>query len=204
MDCSLPGSSSHGIFQARILECCHFLLQGGSIVKAAFACCCCPSVPSGRVCTSGLLCWGEWSTAQLLYCSSRWPGWGWRMFQVLRQGDHKRQNGGQMESHLTTNPQVQYGSTLDFFFPDSLIRKTILGGETGSSAWKRDVLGIRFCVHLPLPHWIWSFLVPHTSHTMLVCSQVCCAGLMRKMNKSKWRRFRSVSLWCWEWETETK
>ena len=91
-----------------------------------------------------------------------------------------------------------------FFFPDSLIRKTILGGETGSSAWKRDVLGIRFCVHLPLPHWIWSFLVPHTSHTMLVCSQVCCAGLMRKMNKSKWRRFRSVSLWCWEWETETK
>ena len=27
MDCSLPGSSVHGILQARILE-CHFLLQG--------------------------------------------------------------------------------------------------------------------------------------------------------------------------------
>ena len=27
MDCSLPGSSAHGILQARILE-CHFLLQG--------------------------------------------------------------------------------------------------------------------------------------------------------------------------------
>jgi len=29
MDCSLPGSSAHGVFQARILqEDCHFLLQG--------------------------------------------------------------------------------------------------------------------------------------------------------------------------------
>ena len=35
MDCSLPGSSVHGIFQAIVLECpgnspgnCHFLLQG--------------------------------------------------------------------------------------------------------------------------------------------------------------------------------
>ena len=28
MDSSLPGSVVHGIFQARILECCHFLLQG--------------------------------------------------------------------------------------------------------------------------------------------------------------------------------
>ena len=28
MDCSPPGSSVHGILQARILECCHFLLQG--------------------------------------------------------------------------------------------------------------------------------------------------------------------------------
>ena len=28
MDSSLPGSSTHGISQARILECCHFLLQG--------------------------------------------------------------------------------------------------------------------------------------------------------------------------------
>ena len=28
MDCSLPGSSAHGIFQARILVWCHFLLQG--------------------------------------------------------------------------------------------------------------------------------------------------------------------------------
>ena len=30
LDCSLPGSSVHGIFQARILEWvdCHFLLQG--------------------------------------------------------------------------------------------------------------------------------------------------------------------------------
>ena len=28
MDYSLPGSSIHGILQARILECCHFLLQG--------------------------------------------------------------------------------------------------------------------------------------------------------------------------------
>ena len=27
VDCSLPGSSIHAIFQARILE-CHFLLQG--------------------------------------------------------------------------------------------------------------------------------------------------------------------------------
>ena len=27
MDCSLSGSSVHGILQARILECCHFLLQ---------------------------------------------------------------------------------------------------------------------------------------------------------------------------------
>ena len=40
------------------------------------ACCSCPSVPSGPVCISGLPCWGEWSTAQLLYCSSRWPEWG--------------------------------------------------------------------------------------------------------------------------------
>ena len=28
MDCSLPGFSVHGIFQARVLDCCHFLLQG--------------------------------------------------------------------------------------------------------------------------------------------------------------------------------
>ena len=28
MDCSLLSSSIHGIFQARILVCCHFLLQG--------------------------------------------------------------------------------------------------------------------------------------------------------------------------------
>ena len=28
MDCSLPGPSVHGILQARILECCHALLQG--------------------------------------------------------------------------------------------------------------------------------------------------------------------------------
>ena len=28
MDCSLPGSSVHGILQARVLECCHALLQG--------------------------------------------------------------------------------------------------------------------------------------------------------------------------------
>ena len=28
MDCSLPGSSVHGILQARILQCCHALLQG--------------------------------------------------------------------------------------------------------------------------------------------------------------------------------
>ena len=28
MHCSPPGSSVHGIFQVRILECCHFLLQG--------------------------------------------------------------------------------------------------------------------------------------------------------------------------------
>ena len=28
MDCNLPGSSVHGILQARILECLHFLLQG--------------------------------------------------------------------------------------------------------------------------------------------------------------------------------
>ena len=28
MDCSPPGSSVHGIFQARILRGCHFLLQG--------------------------------------------------------------------------------------------------------------------------------------------------------------------------------
>ena len=29
MNCSLPGSSIHGIFQARVLEMdCHFLLQG--------------------------------------------------------------------------------------------------------------------------------------------------------------------------------
>ena len=28
MDCNPPGSSVHGISQARILECCHFLLQG--------------------------------------------------------------------------------------------------------------------------------------------------------------------------------
>ena len=28
MDCSLPGSCAHGIFQARILVWCHFLLQG--------------------------------------------------------------------------------------------------------------------------------------------------------------------------------
>ena len=28
MDCSTPGSSVHGIFQARILVGCHFLLQG--------------------------------------------------------------------------------------------------------------------------------------------------------------------------------
>ena len=27
MDCSPPGSSVHGIAQARIVECCHFLLQ---------------------------------------------------------------------------------------------------------------------------------------------------------------------------------
>ena len=30
MDCSLSGSSVHRILQARILECCHFLLQGSS------------------------------------------------------------------------------------------------------------------------------------------------------------------------------
>ena len=28
MDCSTPGSSVHGLLQAKILECCHFLLQG--------------------------------------------------------------------------------------------------------------------------------------------------------------------------------
>ena len=28
VDCSLPGSSVYGILQARVLECCHFLLQG--------------------------------------------------------------------------------------------------------------------------------------------------------------------------------
>ena len=28
MDCRLPGSSVHGIFQARVLACCHVLLQG--------------------------------------------------------------------------------------------------------------------------------------------------------------------------------
>ena len=28
MDCRLPGFSVHGILQTRILECCHFLLQG--------------------------------------------------------------------------------------------------------------------------------------------------------------------------------
>ena len=28
LDCSLPGSSVHGILQARILVCCHALLQG--------------------------------------------------------------------------------------------------------------------------------------------------------------------------------
>ena len=28
MDCSLPASSAHGIFQARILEWVHFLFQG--------------------------------------------------------------------------------------------------------------------------------------------------------------------------------
>ena len=28
MDCSPPGSSVHGILQARVLEGCHFLLQG--------------------------------------------------------------------------------------------------------------------------------------------------------------------------------
>ena len=28
MHCDLPGSSAHGIFHVRILDCCHFLLQG--------------------------------------------------------------------------------------------------------------------------------------------------------------------------------
>ena len=38
MDCSLPGSFGHGIFQATILDCCHFLLQGIFMIQRSNLC----------------------------------------------------------------------------------------------------------------------------------------------------------------------
>ena len=35
VDCSLPGSSVHGILQARILECFHSLLQGIFLIQSS-------------------------------------------------------------------------------------------------------------------------------------------------------------------------
>ena len=53
MDCSLPGSSIHGIFQARTGVGCHFLLQGifptqGSNPSPALQADTLPSEPPGK------------------------------------------------------------------------------------------------------------------------------------------------------------
>ena len=36
VDCSLPGASAHGILQARVLEWCHFILQGLKLSLSCF------------------------------------------------------------------------------------------------------------------------------------------------------------------------
>ena len=46
MDCSLPGSTIQGIFQARILE-CHFLLQGIFLIQGLNPCLMSPALAGG-------------------------------------------------------------------------------------------------------------------------------------------------------------
>ena len=58
MDCSPPGSSVHGILQARILEVCHFLLQGISMTQGS---------------NPNLLCLLHWQADSLPLCLLRSP-----------------------------------------------------------------------------------------------------------------------------------
>ena len=68
MDCSLPASSVHGIFQARILECVAISFSRAS------------SPPRNQTLVSNISCLGRW----VLYLSSHW-GFFWNMILCYLQ-----------------------------------------------------------------------------------------------------------------------